>query len=154
MSPGSPSSIPFGRTDTQHPAASRKAVLPTVVFVGLPDGAGLDAATQSPMPGRRHAVHSGSEALRLAQQRHIDLWVVSDQLPDMRGVDLCQMLKLRSPDAAVFVTSDAYSAQVERAAYAARATGYGVQPAHLDWMDHWLAQRRQLKSRRGQPPNG
>lgn len=41
---------------------------------------------------------SDREALRLAQEERAALWLVNQCLPDMRGLELCRLLRLRQHD--------------------------------------------------------
>jgi DNA-binding response OmpR family regulator len=88
-----------------------------------------------------HLLARGSDALRAAAAEAIDLWVVSAELPDMAGTDLCQMLRSRGSRAAVYLVSNDHSEHQERAAYQCGASMYGVKPAHLEWLDEWLSHR-------------
>jgi DNA-binding response OmpR family regulator len=78
---------------------------------------------------------TAEEALRRARCGRVDLWVINAQLPGMSGAELCGMLKSQSRQAVVCLVTDGYSAQSERAAWAARATMFQCKPlpqAHLE----------------------
>jgi CheY-like chemotaxis protein len=88
---------------------------------------------------------SAEAALRLARGESIDLWVASTQLPGISGCELCGMLKARSATTPVYLvageeTDDALD--LERRAYAARATMFGRKPGHADWLRQWIANRQ------------
>lgn len=47
----------------------------------------------------------GSEALRLQQQNHYDLWVLDIGLPDIDGFEVCRQLRKRSEIPVIFLTA-------------------------------------------------
>jgi DNA-binding response OmpR family regulator len=79
---------------------------------------------------------TGQEALRLARSEYVDLWVVNVVLVDISGIDLCGMLRSRSPPPAVYMVTDAYRAEDERAARAAGAAMFGCKPITMEWFDN------------------
>jgi DNA-binding NtrC family response regulator len=86
-------------------------------------------------------VRSHRDALRLAQQQPMDLWVIVTDPDEASGCDLCTMLASRQPQAAICVVAERYSADLERRAYASGAAAFGVAPAHFEWVDAWVAHR-------------
>jgi DNA-binding NtrC family response regulator len=82
-----------------------------------------------------------ADALRFAQGRSIDLWVVNGKLPGLSGLELCDMLKAQSSRTAVCIVADEYSAAAEQSAWAHRATLFAAKPAHEMLLDEWLDQR-------------
>lgn len=89
---------------------------------------------------------SGREALRHSQDSSIALWIVNTRLPDMSGLDLCQMLKAQSPTAVVYMTPDEYSALEERAAWLAGATLFRPKPIDPAWFESLAARRLRKKA--------
>jgi DNA-binding response OmpR family regulator len=87
---------------------------------------------------RLEVVSRGSEALRLARTEHVALWVINVSLPDLAGAELCAMLKCRDARTVVYLVAQEYSPDLERAAWAARATLFGCKPAHEAWLAEWL----------------
>ena len=79
----------------------------------------------------------GREALRLCQTEQVDLWVIHLVLPDMSGLDLCAMLKSRLSRPAIYVVSDDYRAEDERAARARGASLFGCKPVQAWWFEPW-----------------
>jgi hypothetical protein len=51
------------------------------------------------------------------------------------------MLRHVSAAAPVYLVADEYSAELEQAAREARASLFGVKPAHRQWLAEWLALR-------------
>jgi DNA-binding response OmpR family regulator len=82
-----------------------------------------------------HFLDTGREALRLAHSETVDLWVVNFVLPDMPGSELCGMLRSRSPAPAVYMVTDAYRAEDERAAWACGAALFVCKPVQAIWFD-------------------
>lgn len=80
---------------------------------------------------------SGQDALRLARTGGADLWVVNAELPDMSGIDLCAMLRAQSSRQVVFVVTDTYRAEVERAARGGGASLFACKPVQTQWFDKW-----------------
>ena len=88
--------------------------------------------------GRLQIVASADEALRFSRAHPTDLWVVNTKLPGLSGTELCGLLKARSPQVPVYLVTDQYTPEGERAAWQARATLFGCKPAHHDWLGEWL----------------
>ena len=86
-------------------------------------------------------VTSGREALRQLQQDSVTLWVINVQLPDMAGAELCQMIKSQSPTAVVYLLTDDYRAEDERAAWLAGAALFRPKPIDPAWFER-ITQRR------------
>jgi DNA-binding response OmpR family regulator len=78
---------------------------------------------------------TGQEALRAARTESADLWVVNTVLPDISGIDICNMLRSRSPPPGFYVVTDAYRPEEERAARICGAALFGCKPARAEWFD-------------------
>ena len=76
---------------------------------------------------------SGREALRLALTQGVDLWIINTVLADMSGIDLCRMLKTRSPPPVCYIVTDAYRAEEERAARTCGAALFERKPIRSCW---------------------
>ena len=75
----------------------------------------------------------GRDALHAARTGEVDVWVVNVSLPDMSGLDLCEMLKSHRSDAVVYLVTDAYEPEEERAAWRRGAAMFGAKPAQPTW---------------------
>jgi DNA-binding response OmpR family regulator len=78
---------------------------------------------------------TGREALRLARTESVDLWVVNTVLADMSGIDVCNMLRSRSPPPTFCVVTDAYRPEEERTARMCGAALFGCKPVRAEWFD-------------------
>jgi CheY-like chemotaxis protein len=87
---------------------------------------------------RLHVLASAEEALRLARNVTVDVWVVNTRLPGLSGRELCSMLRSQRRRPVVNVVADEYSPQAESAAWQARASLFLCKPAHRQWFDEWL----------------
>lgn len=87
-------------------------------------------------------ISSGHEALRQLQHDTITLWVINVQLPDMSGTDLCQMIKSQSSSAVVYLLTDEYRTEDERAAWLAGATMFRPKPIDPAWFER-ITQRHE-----------
>ncbi len=94
----------------------------------------LDAPVGSLRP---QFLSCGREALRLGQMEQVDLWVIHLVLPDMSGLDLCAMLKARLSRPVIYIVSDDYRAEDERAARARGASLFGCKPVQAWWFEPW-----------------
>jgi CheY-like chemotaxis protein len=79
----------------------------------------------------------GRDALRLSQAEEVDLWVVHLSLPDMSGLELCELLKTRLCRPVIYAVSDEYCAEDERAARARGASLFGCKPVQACWFEPW-----------------
>jgi DNA-binding NarL/FixJ family response regulator len=97
-----------------------------------------------------HFCADGRSAMRLARRFRADVWLVSDQLPDVCGLDLIEMLtssitrseadagggvdgrKGRGMRSGIFVVADEYRIEDEQRALAAGVAGYLVRPVTID----------------------
>ena len=86
-------------------------------------------------------IGSGREALRQLQRDPVTLWVINVQLPDMSGAELCQMIKSQNPSAVVYLLTDDYRAEDERAAWLAGAALFRPKPIDPAWFER-ITQRR------------
>ena len=86
--------------------------------VAIVDSCSSDYASSPPHAVDRPYVdwHFGPAAVVCCDRRsaRVDLWVVNTMLPDISGIDLCGMLKGRSPPPAVYIVTDAYRMEDER----------------------------------------
>jgi len=78
---------------------------------------------------------TGREALRMARTESADLWVVNTVLSDIPGIDVCNMLRSRSPPPTFCVVTDAYRPEEERAARMCGAALFGCKPVGAEWFD-------------------
>ena len=99
----------------------------------------LEATLESGV--RLEFLPSGQDALRLARTGGADLWVINADLPDMSGIDLCAMLRSHSSRQVVFVVTDTYRAEVERAARGGGASLFACKPVQTQWFDTWARRR-------------
>lgn len=101
-----------------------------------------------------HFCADGRSAIRLARRFRADVWLVSDQLPDMCGLDLVEMLSTpvmqaevdpmlpgassslgrlgRGMRSGIFVVADEYRIEDEQRALASGVAGYLVRPVTID----------------------
>jgi DNA-binding response OmpR family regulator len=73
-------------------------------------------------------------ALRCARQRGSSLWMINFDLPELGGLDLCQMLSATS-SSLVFLVANRYDPDQERAARARHGALYLCKPLQFDWID-------------------
>ena len=98
------------------------------------DYSALPAAIDCPDIHWRFAT-SGRGALRLAQREQVELWVINAVLADMPGRDLCCMLKNRSPPPAIYMVTDAYRVEEERAARCCGVSLFACKPIEASWFE-------------------
>ena len=101
-----------------------------------------------------HFCADGRSAVRLARRFRADVWLVSDQLPDVSGLDLVEMLSTpvtqaevdpmlpgaasslgrigRGMRSGIFVVADDYRIEDEQRGLAAGVAGYLVRPVTID----------------------
>lgn len=101
-----------------------------------------------------HFCVDGRSAVRLARRFRADVWLVSDQLPDISGLDLVEMLSPqvmqadvdpmragstqsletvgRNVRSGIFIVADEYVLEDEQRALASGVSGYLVRPVTLD----------------------
>jgi DNA-binding response OmpR family regulator len=110
------------------------------------------AAAQEGAVGLHFCV-DGRSAMRLARRFRADVWLVSDQLPDVSGLDLIEMLSAevtrseadpsltggssgcrtgRGMRSGIFVVADEYRIEDEQRSLAAGVAGYLVRPVTID----------------------
>jgi CheY-like chemotaxis protein len=90
----------------------------------------------------------GRDALRLSQAQQVDLWVVHLSLPDMSGLELCEMLRARLGRPVIYVVGDEYRPEDERAARARGASLFGCKPVQAWWFEPWADPGRAGKADR------
>jgi len=83
----------------------------------------------------------GREALRAALAQQVDLWVVNVELPDMSGLEVCEMLRARTPSATVCVVADRYRPEDERRAWLRGATLFCAKPFERHWLADLAAEK-------------
>lgn len=86
---------------------------------------------------RLEFVMCGHDALRLARTDGPDFWVINTELPDMSGLDLCTMLRSQLRRPIVYMVTDRYHADDERAARVRGAAFFGAKPIQGWWFDRW-----------------
>jgi len=77
---------------------------------------------------------SGRDAMRFSQTGSADLWVINADLPDMSGVDLCTMLRTHASDPVVYIVTDEYRPEVEKAARACSGSLFVCKPIRAQWL--------------------
>jgi CheY-like chemotaxis protein len=117
---------------------ARPARCATVAVVDpRPDDYAVLLGAPSVAEVRWQFVTCGRDALRLPQANEVDLWVIHLMLPDMTGLELCQILKARLSRPVIYVVTDDYCAADERAARARGASLFGCKPAEAWWFEPW-----------------
>ncbi len=91
----------------------------------------------------------GHDALQLARTAGADLWVIHVVLPDMSGFDLCTMLKAHAIKPVIYMVTDDYRAEDERAAWAHGTSFFGCKPVPEAWFAHWRRPSRPTRPARG-----
>jgi DNA-binding response OmpR family regulator len=77
---------------------------------------------------------TGEQALRAGTACASTVWIVNLRLPDMSGISFLRLLRRRTLRGHVFLVSDEYSAEDERVARSAGATGYLCKPVRAIWL--------------------
>jgi CheY-like chemotaxis protein len=132
----------FSTSPVRRTASLQAKNHPTVGVVDPQNEAYASWQAEAETHGARLAMFaSAEEALRFSGTTSVDLWVVNVSLPRLSGLEFCQMLKNRQPQAAVYLIADQYSAETERAAWQARATFFGCKGGHETWLGDWLRER-------------
>lgn len=85
-----------------------------------------------------HDALDGSQALRLAGERAVDLWLIAASLSEMSGMDCVEMLKELSPQSYFCIVSPAYCPNEERMAFRFRRTLYVARPLDSWWLHELL----------------
>jgi DNA-binding response OmpR family regulator len=80
-------------------------------------------------------VAGGRQALRLAEREWVDLWVINAVLADMPGTDLCRMLNDRFPRPVIYMVTDAYRVEDERAARCCGIALFACKPVQASWFE-------------------
>jgi len=79
---------------------------------------------------------SGREALQAAIFGGVDVWVVNVELPDLSGLELCEMLRARDRKATIYLVTDQYHPDDERQAWLRGASMFRAKPAEVCWFAH------------------
>ena len=90
-------------------------------------------------------ITNGREALRQMQRDTITLWVINVQLPDISGAELCQMIKSQNAAAVVYLLTDEYRPEDERAAWLAGAALFRPKPIDPAWFERITERHRAAK---------
>ena len=123
-------------SSVQRESASARTTTVAVVDPQPADYAPLLERTVGPLV-RLQFLPTGRDALQLARTTEVDLWVIHMTLPDMSGLDLCAMLKAQSAGRVVYVVTDRYRAEDERAAWVHGASLFGCKPLPESWFTDW-----------------
>ncbi len=147
----------YDRRDTAQPAAasSEPAAVREIVIVDPHVDRYADFVTAA-MDGEigLHFCNDAQSAIKLARRFRADVWLVSDELPDMEGFDLLPLLAdqvsqgevdplLRGRrqslgrvgqgrHSGIFIVADDYSIDGEQRALAAGISGYLVRPVSAE----------------------
>jgi DNA-binding response OmpR family regulator len=78
---------------------------------------------------------TGEDALRAAETRHVEMWMINMRLPDMSGIGLLKLIRRRLRRSVVFLVGDVYSAEDELAARTEGATAYQCKPPSATWLE-------------------
>jgi two-component system KDP operon response regulator KdpE len=92
---------------------------------------------------RVHLFATGEDALRAAETRRGELWLVNVHLPDMSGIGLLKLIRRRLQRSIVFLVGDVYSADDELAARTAGATAYVCKPPSVTWLETYQPRCRE-----------
>jgi DNA-binding response OmpR family regulator len=87
---------------------------------------------------------TGQEVLRRNGTDDVAFWLLGVELPDMRGLDLLDMVRERLDGAAICMVGDDYRIEDEVAAYRAGATLYTCKPIEASWLRECLFRRRRV----------
>ncbi len=100
---------------------------------------GYDVLTKTALRLHLHCefFSSGTDAVHHAGKAGADLWVVHVALPDMSGFDLCGELKAILDKPVIYMVTDDYRAEDERAAWACGASMFGSKPVPEAWFADW-----------------
>lgn len=93
----------------------------------------LDVAARRKM--RVEFLLRGRDALQLARTVGADLWVIHVALPDMSGFDLCTMLRTHAHRPVIYMVTDEYRVEDERAAWVHGASLFGCKPVPESWFE-------------------
>ncbi|MCX7425462.1 MAG: hypothetical protein NTW96_07540 [Planctomycetia bacterium] len=85
---------------------------------------------------------TGREVLRLRGGDGVAFWLLGVELPDMRGLDLLEMLRDSLDGAVACIVGAEYRIEDEIAAYRAGATLYACKPIEASWLRECLLGRR------------
>jgi FixJ family two-component response regulator len=77
---------------------------------------------------------TGREALRTNPEEEPALWVVNQDLPDMQGTDLLEMLRVRGGIAPIILVGDVYDPALEIEARVAGASLFFTKPLIAEWL--------------------
>lgn len=80
---------------------------------------------------------TGNDALRMARQWSVGLWIINTRLTDMSGFDLAEMLRRGRPGVRVFMVSDAYSVEEELQTLTLGLVKYLCKPVDPSWILQW-----------------
>jgi len=124
---------------TQNNTQNNEASLPGRIVVVDPQ---LGDYRCLHIPARQHLVRltlttTGSNALRLAPSFADALWLLSPQLPDMKGLDLLEMLQSLQNGLRAVVVDNQYDPHREQRSLELSAIQYVCKPLQLAWFNAW-----------------
>ena len=85
---------------------------------------------------------TGREVLRREAVDGVAFWLVGVELPDISGLDLCEMLRDRRDGAVVCMVGTQYRIEDEIGAYRAGATMYACKPLEASWLRECILGRQ------------
>lgn len=77
---------------------------------------------------------TASAALRATRDTDPDLWIINMDLPDLAGLELCEMLRSRSLEVPMYLVRDAYNVEAELDARRCGATMFLCKPVSSQWI--------------------
>ncbi len=81
---------------------------------------------------------TGADALRWSRAGQAQLWMVNFQLPDMTGLELCELLRGRLIQTPVLVVSNSYDSDSERSVLETGWLHYVCKPLENTWLKYLL----------------
>ena len=78
--------------------------------------------------------HSADAALRAGRDVEPKLWIINMDLPDLDGVELCEMLRSRFSEVPMYLVCDEYDVEAELGARRCGATMFFCKPVSSQWI--------------------
>lgn len=97
-------------------------------------------------------VTDGHHALQVASGKDVRLWISNMYLPDMSGIELLRITRVKRQSTPFYLVSNDYSPEEERKARAAGAAGYLTKPADSTWFEICRSTLVHLRARASPPP--
>jgi DNA-binding response OmpR family regulator len=98
-----------------------------------------------------HFYRRGDDLLQSGTPEATVCWLINHQLPDMPGLELCELLRPRLTQATTFILVDEYDAMAEMEVLMSGLGQFACKPIHSAWLRdaaRWhLRYRRPLRSR-------